>query len=373
MRIGALIGCLAVAAVALGGCGGKGGTTNQWVTTASGLQYQDVLAGNGVTARSGNTVTVHLKGWLSNGRMIMNTISEGSPIEFSLGDTAVLPAWNEALRTMRVGGVRKLIVPPHLGYGSEGKDDVGIPGNSTLIYELSLVNVERDDWINTGSGLKYVDLEVGSGAMPFVGQRCIVHYTGWLKQDGSEFNSTNGQEPYTFIMGENEAKPGFEEAVSTMVVGSRRRAEIPAELAYGSAGHAGFGIPPDAALTYEITLIGIVDDSWVTTASGLRYTDLEAGSGPTPSNGQTCVVHYTGWLEGEEYAFDSSLGREPLEPVIGGQDVIPGFEEALTTMTVGTKRRVIIPPHLGYGSDGSPPKIPGNATLIFHIQMVDIR
>jgi peptidylprolyl isomerase len=109
----------------------------------------------------------------------------------------------------------------------------------------------------------------------------------------------------------------------------------------------------------------------VTTPSGLTYWVLAEGTGPVPARGQTVVVHYTGWLaDGTE--FDSSRRRgEPLRVRVGEGQVIAGWDEALATMKVGERRRLLVPPHLGYGDKGAGP-IPAGATLTFDVELIGI-
>jgi FKBP-type peptidyl-prolyl cis-trans isomerase len=111
----------------------------------------------------------------------------------------------------------------------------------------------------------------------------------------------------------------------------------------------------------------------VTTPSGLKYTDLVVGTGPSPSPGQTAVVHYTGTLT-DGTKFDSSRDRgQPFSFVLGRGMVIKGWDEGIRTMKVGGRRRLVIPPALGYGPAGQPPKIPGNATLVFDVELLDVK
>jgi peptidylprolyl isomerase len=115
----------------------------------------------------------------------------------------------------------------------------------------------------------------------------------------------------------------------------------------------------------------------MTTLSGLQITDTKIGTGAQPRPGQTCVMHYTGWLyrdgaKGEK--FDSSLDRgEPFEFAIGQGQVIRGWDEGVATMQVGGQRTLIIPPQLGYGARGAGGVIPPNATLIFDVHLLDVK
>ena len=115
----------------------------------------------------------------------------------------------------------------------------------------------------------------------------------------------------------------------------------------------------------------------MTTASGLEIIDTKVGTGPTPKPGQICVVHYTGWLyEGGKKGkkFDSSVDRnEPLEFPVGQRKVIAGWDEGVSSMKVGGKRTLIIPPELGYGARGAGGVIPPNATLIFDVELLGVK
>jgi peptidylprolyl isomerase len=109
----------------------------------------------------------------------------------------------------------------------------------------------------------------------------------------------------------------------------------------------------------------------VTTASGLMYTDLIVGKGQSPVAGKQVKVHYTGWLENGT-KFDSSLDHgQPFVFTIGAGQVIPGWDEGVMTMKTGGKRKLIIPPQLGYGSAGAGGVIPPDATLIFEVELLE--
>ncbi len=113
------------------------------------------------------------------------------------------------------------------------------------------------------------------------------------------------------------------------------------------------------------------------TPSGLQYEDVKVGTGDSPKKGQLAVVHYTGWLwqngvKGNK--FDSSVDRgQPITFPIGSGRVIKGWDEGLMTMKVGGQRILLIPPDLAYGASGRPPVIPANSTLIFEVELLELK
>jgi peptidylprolyl isomerase len=115
------------------------------------------------------------------------------------------------------------------------------------------------------------------------------------------------------------------------------------------------------------------NENQVTTASGLKYVELAAGNGDSPAKGQTVSVHYTGTLENGK-KFDSSRDRnQAFEFQIGEGQVIKGWDEGLSTMKVGGRRKLIIPADLGYGARGAGGVIPPNATLVFDVELLKIK
>ena len=111
----------------------------------------------------------------------------------------------------------------------------------------------------------------------------------------------------------------------------------------------------------------------IETATGLGYVDLVEGTGPMPKTGDTVSVHYTGWLESGQ-KFDSSHDRgQPLQFPIGKGRVIKGWDEGVAGMKVGGKRKLVIPPHLGYSARGAGDKIPPNSTLVFEVELLEVK
>lgn len=140
-RIIAIVVVLALAATAvtylIANRNSSGGTE---VTTASGLKYVDLTEGTGATPQTGQMLSVHYTGTLQNGKKFDSSVDRGKPYQFRIGTGSVIKGWDEGLMGMKVGGKRKLIIPPSLGYGATGTPN--IPPNSTLLFDVELLDVK---------------------------------------------------------------------------------------------------------------------------------------------------------------------------------------------------------------------------------------
>ena len=234
--------------------------------------------------------------------------------------------------------------------------------------------------ITTSSGLKYIDEVIGTGNQPKTGDQVKVHYIGTL-ENGTKFDSSRDRnKPFEFTLGVGRVIKGWDEGLSTMKPGGKRKLIIPSDLGYGNRSTG--KIPANSTLIFEVELIDIkeafVDTDFSlpgreeVTDSGLRMIIHKKGNGEKPNTGQTVNVHYTGLLE-TGAKFDSSHDRgQPFSFSLGQGKVIKGWDEAIALMSKGEKRTLIIPPNIGYGPRGNG-SIPPNATLIFEVELISFK
>ena len=112
------------------------------ITTPSGLAYEDLVVGTGPSPKSGKMVKVHYTGTLVNGTKFDSSRDHGQPFDFTIGVGQVIPGWDEGVMGMKVGGRRKLVIPPQLGYGAAGAGGV-IPPNATLLFDVELLDAQQ--------------------------------------------------------------------------------------------------------------------------------------------------------------------------------------------------------------------------------------
>lgn len=115
--------------------------SDDYTTTPSGLRYKDIVVGTGESPQTGQTVTVHYTGTLTNGSKFDSSRDRGQPFSFPIGAGRVIKGWDEGVATMKMGGRRELVIPPELGYGSRGAGGV-IPPNATLIFDVELLSAQ---------------------------------------------------------------------------------------------------------------------------------------------------------------------------------------------------------------------------------------
>lgn len=219
------------------------------IKTISGLKYVDLTVGTGATPASTDWVTLQFTATLADGTLIGSTWQYGAPADIPLdGIARQIPGWAEGVSTMKVGGTRKLIIPPSLAYGETGAGNGAIPPNATLYFTVELLGTRPAPQV------KIEDVVVGTGAVAAAGQTLTVNYTGTLT-DGHVFDSTAGKPPFTFKLGVGQVIAGWDQGLPGMKVGGKRILTIPPELGYGPQGSD--PVPPNATLIFEVELLEV--------------------------------------------------------------------------------------------------------------------
>ena len=216
--------------------------------------------------------------------------------------------------------------------------------------------------------LEIVDLSPGTGGLVELGQTLQVTYHGRLA-DGTIFDSTDERgEPWYFTMVEGQVIEGWLLGLAGMEVGGTRRLIIPPHLAFGRQGRClndgSCPVPPNSTVTYDVTVLSVVDDVIIETVS--------EGVGLVADNGKLVAVSYTGtFVDGQ--IFDSTeFSGQPFVFVLGAGQVITGWERGLRGMREGGVRRLVVPPSMAYGSVGLQGTIPPYTTLKFRVEMIKV-
>lgn len=240
----------------------------EWKTTATGLRYAVIVAGDDKVAGPGpaDRVTVNYVGYFENGEKFDGSKPK-APAKFGLNQ--VIKGWTEGLQLMHPGAKYKFHVPWQLGYGEKGRGPIASKTN--MIFDIELISItaappppppapsfampEDKDLTTTASGLKWMQVKAGraDGKQPAASDTVTVWYAGWLT-DGTPFDSAyqRGQ-PASFAL--NGVIKGWTEGLQLMREGEICKFVIPAGLAYGAAGRP--GIPPGATLVFQVELIRV--------------------------------------------------------------------------------------------------------------------
>ncbi len=262
-----------------------------------------------------------------------------------------------------------------------------------LLLTLFIGCNSEPDILTTKKGIKYKENKVGTGEAVKKGDRVTVHFKAWVVSDSSDIfgdwskdstklsqvvgDSRMSNRPAIFTLDSVSFAPGIDEVIIGMKPGGIKTVILPP---FNDPNNP-MGSQPSYKLVIELVEFKTVtpvkmwdiDTTNTTTSnSGLKYILVKEGEGENAKAGDIVTVHYSGFLVNGN-KFDSSVENEqPLEFKLGEKRVIPGWEEGIAMMKKGGKARLIIPPVLGFG-ESDRPGIPANSTLIFDVELVDIK
>ena len=241
-------------------------TATSYTATASGLKIYDQVEGTGDLPTDGNVVRIKVV--THKGANAEKKLGPRSEETFAVGEGKTLPAFDEAVRGMKPGGLRWVVAPPSLAYGYKGKPPL-IGPDETLTFEIRLLevgaprqapskptSVKKTDLNRTESGLQYAILTPGTGPRPNAGDTVVLDFTTFL-DDGSKIDSSlDRTEPVQLVIGKGQALPAWDEAIVDMKVGEKRQLISPPGMAWGDKGVPGL-VPAKATVTFELHLVEI--------------------------------------------------------------------------------------------------------------------
>jgi peptidylprolyl isomerase len=235
------------------------------ISLPSKLKYIVVQEGKGEKVKKGRNVKIHYTGYFADGKIFDSSRSKSEPLKFNAGSGSILPGLDQAVMQMTQGSKHRVIIPPELGFGPKGNQN--IPPNSTLIFDIELVEIMPEIVIKpfettgkkvytTESGLQYVIVkENAGGTKPEKGKTLWVHYTGYFA-DGAIFDSSvRRDDPLKVILGKGMVIKGWDEGLALMRQGEKFRFIIPPSLAYGDRQQG--SIPANSTLTFDVELVRI--------------------------------------------------------------------------------------------------------------------
>ncbi len=256
-------GLVAMATVVALTVGGTPACTGQGNPLAPGgvgfFSFTDILLGTGDVAGFGKRATINYIAWIFDGGQSDNKgqeVDRGDGLTFVIGASQAIGGFDQGVAGMRVGGQRRLVIPPDLGFGANAAGV--IPADASLVADVTLVDVQQ---VTTDSApFTVTDLTVGDGLDAATGDRLLVAYGGWLYNESQPDNKgilfdASGTNGFPFTLGAGQVIPGWDEGLVGMRENGERRLIIPPERAYGAT-QRGL-IPPNATLLFDITLLTV--------------------------------------------------------------------------------------------------------------------
>lgn len=249
-------------------------TYPKMVQTETGLMYEHTKQGEGNSPRPGDEIHIHYTGYLEDGTQFESSHDRTVDLKIIFKEQPIFSGWEEAFAMMKPGGTMKVVLPPWLGFGDQGKGQV--PPNAHLVFDLELIGVKdvqaelkikNDEFktemlakyptaVQTESGLMYIIEQEGTGAYPRLNQEVEVHYTGWLT-NGTKFDSSRDRNTtFKFPLGQGRVIKGWDEGIAKCKIGGKIKLIIPHWLAYGATARP--SIPAESTLIFDVELFGAI-------------------------------------------------------------------------------------------------------------------
>ncbi|XP_028673366.1 peptidyl-prolyl cis-trans isomerase FKBP9 [Erpetoichthys calabaricus] len=304
-----------------------------------------------------------------NGTLLDGTLFDSSHNRMRTYDTYVGIGWliagmDQGLLGMCVGEKRIITMPPSLGYGENG-DGSDIPGQASLVFDVNLIDFHNP---KDSIAVEKVYVPESCKRRSKAGDFVRYHYNGTL-QDGTFFDSSHSRNrTYDTYIGKGYVIAGMDEGLLDLCIGERRKITIPPHLAYGEEG-TGTKIPGSAVLVFDIHVIDFHNPSdTVDIQTVYKPPDCSILS----KKGDFIKYHYNATLMDGTLLDSTYTYGKTYNVVLGSGQVVIGMDLGLRDMCVGEKRKVIIPPHLGYGEQGVDGEVPGSAVLVFDIEIIEM-
>ncbi|KAL4629386.1 peptidyl-prolyl cis-trans isomerase FKBP9-like [Arapaima gigas] len=314
------------------------------------------------TVQKGDFVRYHYRGAFPDGTVFDSSYDRGSTYNVFVGRGQLIAGVDQALLGMCLNERRSVKVPPHLAYGKGGYGDI-IPPDAILHFDILLLDIwNPEDKVQ----VKTYYLPEVCGRKVQVSDFVRYHYNGTLL-DGTLFDSSHSRSrTYDTYVGIGWLIAGMEQGLLGMCVGERRIITLPPFLGYGENGD-GSDIPAQASLVFDVLLLDLHNPK---DGVSVEKQQVPESCSRQSKAGDFMRYHYNGTLL-DGAPFDSSYSRNgTYDTYIGKGYVIAGMDEGLLGACVGERRRIVIPPHLAYGEEGTG-SVPGSAVLVFDVHVVD--
>nr|KAF6415683.1 FKBP prolyl isomerase 10 [Molossus molossus] len=310
----------------------------------------------------GDFVRYHYNGTFQDGKKFDSSYDRSTLVAIVVGVGRLITGMDRGLMGMCVNERRRLIVPPHLGYGSIGVAGL-IPPDATLYFDVVLLDVwNKADTVQVSTLLRPPHCPRMVQDSDFV----RYHYNGTLL-DGTAFDTSYSRNhTYNTYVGQGYIIPGMDQGLQGTCMGERRRITIPPHLAYGENG-TGDKIPGSAVLIFDVHIIDFHNPADPVEIKTLSQPPEACNETAKP--GDFVRYHYNCSLLDGTKLFSSHDYGAPQEATLGANKVIEGLDTGLQGMCVGERRQLVVPPHLAHGESGAR-GVPGSAVLLFEVELV---